>query len=117
MIVLLPIVFSILLTFGFITSVIIGKWFQRRHNFKVIYFIAALLAIAAFVLGAESLEFTSDLLGYSTVHEQFVGRVLAISAAIPAIIALAGTIFLIGSTIYRQLHHRQVTETRIRELV
>lgn len=117
MLVFFPIVFSIFLTFGFITSVIIGKWFQRRNNFKVIYAIAMLLAIAAFVLGAESLEFTSDLQSYTTAHEQFVGKVLAISAAIPAIIALAGTLFLIGSTIYKQLHHRQPAETRIRELV
>jgi len=117
MLVLLPIVFSVLLTFGLIISVIIGRWFQRHYNFTAIYVIAVLLAIAAFVLGAESLEFTSDLQGYTTAHEQFVGKVLAISAAIPAIIALAGTIFLIGSTIYKQLHHRQVTEMRIRELV
>ncbi len=117
MIVFLPIVFSILLTFGFIISVIIGRWFQRRHNFKVIFVVAMLLAIAAFVLGAESLAFTSDLQNYSTAHEQFVGKVLAISAAIPAIIALAGALFLIGSTLYKQLHHRQPTETRIRELV
>ncbi len=117
MLVLLPIVFSVLLTFGLIISIIIGQKFQRHYNFKAIYVISALLAIAAFVLGAESLEFTSDLQGYTTAHEQFVGKVLAISAAIPAIIALIGAILLIGSTIHTQLRRRQMTETRIRELV
>ncbi|MCB0264336.1 MAG: hypothetical protein R3C41_11715 [Calditrichia bacterium] len=117
MIVLLPVVFSVLLTIGMIVTIMIGTWFFRSNYFKASYITAGLLLIAAIILGNEALTFFMDLQDYTTANELFAGRVLAMSAAIPAIVAMVGGSILTVNAVYRQWSYRQLMQSRLRDMV
>lgn len=117
MLVLLPILFSVLLSIGLIVTILIGLWFQQSYNIFATGVTAALLGVAGTILGVEGLEFAADLQGYVTPNELFIGKVLAISAAVPAVISLVGGFTLAASAIYRYVQRRQLLHSRIREMV
>ena len=116
MIVLLPIVFSVLLTIGLMVAIMIGTWFYRSFYLKATFIIAVLLGISGVILGVESFTFLSDLQGYASANELFVGRLLTLSAAIPAIVSCVGSVTLIVNTTQRHWSYRQTVQSRFREV-
>jgi hypothetical protein len=116
MLVWLPVFFSLLLTIGLTVCIMVGAWFYRSNFFTASFITAGLLFIASGILGNEALVFFKDLQHYVTPNEIFAARILALSAAIPAIVAGVGCGVIAVAAVYKQWAFRQTIQEKYREV-
>ncbi len=72
--------------------------------------------IASGILGSEALVFFKDMQHYVTSNEIFAARILALSAAIPAITSGVGAGVIAVTAAYKQWAFRQAIQERYREV-
>lgn len=117
MLLIFPMLFSLVLTIGLMMAVVIGFWVHDTHGIKATYVTTVILTLVAVVLGKTSFDYLQQLGVTPAGGDYLLGKILVISAAIPALVALGGAMLLIGFLLRHKLAGKPAFFLRTREMV